>query len=440
MTIPKRIMFACGQLGVMVLVRFFLQWLLDYSAQEPSGLSGAENGAGAAASGATVVLFNLATVGTLLLAARLFDGITDPIAGVLSDRWVRSGRERRTLLWFALLLPPVGLALSFYAGHDLAAASRWMLLTSGMVVFFLGYTFYAIPYWSLIDDYSGDDVGERRILSNLLGLGLLLATAVVAVVSPFVIEALGYRHAALVFAACALLLMALPHFAQPKRAQAPAERPLRAKQTGIYRDVVSAFRHRRFVAVLVLYAGSQMSFTVMTGAVPFIVQRLLCEGREHVSSIMAPFLGTAIPFFVFAPAISRRLGWEKACAVASILLGIVYGGTAALGEGVLGMTPLVTAMALFACGGPMAAVLLGLEGEAITDCAREREGEEVTSLYFGVFNFVVKAMNGLAIFLTSLFVSWEAYRGTGLLAGGLLFVGVMGYYAIRGVPRGSGPS
>jgi VIT1/CCC1 family predicted Fe2+/Mn2+ transporter len=63
----------------------------------------------------------------------------------------------------------------------------------------------------------------------------------------------------------------------------------------------------------------------------------------------------------------------------------------------------------------------------------------VTSLYFGVFNFMVKGLNGLATFLTGLLVSLAnntslgtmAIRTMGVVAGALLVAGVVGYVAAR---------
>ncbi|MEZ5325958.1 MAG: hypothetical protein R3F19_12965 [Verrucomicrobiales bacterium] len=59
----------------------------------------------------------------------------------MSDVWIRSGKERRTLLWFAFLLPSIGLILTFLPNHDMTQVVRWSLLGSGMFLFFVGYTF-----------------------------------------------------------------------------------------------------------------------------------------------------------------------------------------------------------------------------------------------------------------------------------------------------------
>ena len=114
---------------------------------------------------------------------------------------------------------------------------------------------------------------------------------------------------------------------------------------------------------------------------------------------MGPFLGVAILCFAVTPWFSRKFGWQQAIAIASIALGVVYCLTGALGQ--------TLSFAHDNRHGdirvrwPHGGGLLGLEGEAITACAEERGGDSV-SIYFGVYNFVVKAMNGVATMVIGL--------------------------------------
>jgi hypothetical protein len=141
-----------------------------------------------------------------------------------------------------------------------------------------------------------------------------------------------------------------------------------------------------------------------------------------------------------APKLSQLWGWETAIALASVALGVVYAFVGGLGDAWIG-TPMITAMVIFALGGPMVAILLGLEGEAITACAEERGGDSI-SIYFGVYNFLVKAMNGLAIMIAGIlaerirldegtFTGVDAVRAMGFVAGGCLFLGVVLYLMAR---------
>lgn len=425
MTISKRLLFFAGQVGVMILARFFFQWILKYVDQKDA--------AGSA-------LFVAATVGAVFLVARVVDGVLDPIVGSLSDQWVARGRERRKLLVYSFVLAPLGLVLAFAPNGDQGHALRWALLVAGFVVFFFGYTAYAIPYWSLVDDYGGEDDRERSILSNLLGAGILLSVAVVSVATPGLIGAFGYGKSALFLAGPAALLMVLPFFAQPKKGAA-TKAGTTHEAMGL-KAMLGALKHRRFLAVLLLFSGSQMALTIISAAAPFVCERLLGGTDADVSKLMTPFLGTAIPCFALVPTFARRLGWERAMMVASVGLALVYLGVAFLGTAIVG-TPMTTAMVLFGFGGPMVAVLLGLEGEAIANCARETEGTK-TSLYFGMFNLGVKGLNGVATFLTSLLVTLStdrpdlaviATRAMGVLAAALLFAGCGLYFGLRKKPH-----
>ncbi|MEZ5330447.1 MAG: MFS transporter [Verrucomicrobiales bacterium] len=430
MSIFQYIFFICGQIGMMMLNRFFLQWIVVYAATQVKGEA----------------LFSATTVGALLLGFRIFDGITDPLAGRLSDVWIRSGKERRTLLWFAFLLPSIGLILTFLPNHDMTQVVRWSLLGSGMFLFFVGYTFFAIPYWSLIGDYSPGNEPRRRVLSNLLGSGLLMATAIGFVVSPYLVDHFGYTTAAVVLSLIAAAMMALPYFAAPSDRFKPtvghptADGTEAADALTLADSLRLAMKHRRFLGLIALFSGSQMSFTIMTTAAPFIAIHLLNGSAGDVAKLLGPLLLVSFPCFLLVPRLSAKLGWERGMVIASIALAVVYSSTAALGISLIG-SPMLTAGLLFALGGPMVATLLGLEPEGVVACANERGGEHIIGIYMGIFNFVVKILNGLAIFIAAALVGYSetsgvaAIRAMSLVAGGCLILGVVCYSFLR--PRES---
>ena len=441
MNARRKIFFLAGQLGLMIMVRFFFQWIIKYSTTvAPDDLAETGNVTVEAANSSGMIgtaLFSATAVGGLFFAFRVFDGVTDPIAGGISDWWARKGRERRRLLWYSFFLPPLGLALCFAPNHAMDPSTRWAFLVCGMFVFFVGYTLYCIPYWSLVSDYSEGKEENKRSMSTLLGAGVLLATAVGFVISPMVIDAYGYSKSSIIFAAVSIGMLILPYYAKPA-GEPPV--PSTEEPIPVLQAVKQAFAHRKFAGLVFLLAGSQMSLTIMTGAAPFIAIDLLNGSEKDVALLMGPFLGVAIPCFLFTPWISRKLGWEKALVFASLGLGAVYCTTGGLGAALIG-SPLTTAMVLFCLGGPMVAVLLGLEGEGITICAEERGGESV-SIYWGVFNFVVKALNGIALWICGILATrvamtegvltgTAAIRGMSFIAGGFLALGVIVYYVLK---------
>ena len=485
MNLWRKLAFLSGQVGIMMLARYFFQWIVRFTstpvaapvAASSEGTSGGSVAAaplldveqsalldpiarlcgGGTESGAILTaLFPIALFSTVLLLFRLFDGVTDPLAGGLSDWWVRRGRERRSLLWFSFWIAPIGLVLCFSPNGEMAPVLRWGLMGSGLVVFFVGYTLYCIPYWSLLSDYSRGDEGEQRVLSTLLGVGILLATGLGFILSPLLIEALGYQQSALAFALLALPLLALPYFAAPPSpteghtfevADVDAQEP---PEVGL-RSLLAPLKNLRFLGLIALFCGSQMSLTMMTSAAPFIAEGLLGATKGDVALLMGPFLGSALLCFPLAPWVSRRFGWERALLGAAGGLAIAYLLISGLGAALFG-TPLQTAMVMFTLAGPFVAILLALEGEAISDCAAADDPSRV-STYWGVFNLLVKTMNGVALWVGGLIVAricpglpdfwgaeligeerWTgaaAIRTMSLSAGLFLFLGALAYLLIR---------
>ena len=83
-----------------------------------------------------------AAVGVVLLAARLFDVLTDPLAGWLSDRWPDAAWRRRGPMLIGAPLLLIGIEQLFRPGAE-AGAAHLLLWT---VVAYLGWTLISIPY------------------------------------------------------------------------------------------------------------------------------------------------------------------------------------------------------------------------------------------------------------------------------------------------------
>ncbi len=408
----RLLLFMLGQFGIMLLTRYLFQWLLKFS--DTPAVDG--------------TLFAAATVGAIFLGFRIFDGVTDPMAGALADWWVSVGRARQKLLLLAAPIAPIGLVLSFSPTAAMSEATRSAVLIGGLFVFFVGYTIYAIPYWTLVEDYGKHAEGGQRELSNMLGLGLILATIAGFVVTPIVIDKLGYRDAAAVVAILSFCCMLAPYFAAPEVAStAPPAVRLTLSQT--FSTFLGALKNRRFLALMALLAGSQMSFTVLTASAPFIATDLLGGTDKDVAFLLGPLILTAVPMFYFAPKVSRALGWYRALMYTSLLLGVLYCACSVVGTSII-YSPMVTAALLFSSAGPMIAILLALDAEAITGCVEPHEKSAI-GMYFGAYNLVIKTLNGVAIALTGILVGlskgeWGsgAIRFAVIVAGLLLFLGV----------------
>ena len=101
----------------------------------------------------------MAAVSTLLLFSRMFDGVTDPLVGFLSDRtrspigkrkpWIIAGSVVIMIAASQLFMPPATAGFGFFM--------TWMLLIT------LGWTISEVPYGAWIPEITGDYNERTRI-------------------------------------------------------------------------------------------------------------------------------------------------------------------------------------------------------------------------------------------------------------------------------------
>ncbi len=123
----------------------------------------------------------LSLVGTLLLVARLWDVVTDPLVGILCDR--PAGRFGRRKLWILAGLPlaMLGTAFLFMPGDGVGAG----YLLGWTMLLYLGATMIQIPYQAWGAELSGDYHQRTRISGwreAAAVFGTLLAAALPAAI------------------------------------------------------------------------------------------------------------------------------------------------------------------------------------------------------------------------------------------------------------------
>jgi len=135
---------------------------------------------------------DISTIGILLMAVRIFDGVTDPIIGFLSDRTPGPFGRRKPYIGIGAL----GLALSIlflFRPIDLSGSSLTFYFGFWLFTLFFFWTLITIPYEALGPELT-TDYHERTSLfafrDGFLILGTLLAAACPVLIDA-VLEALG---------------------------------------------------------------------------------------------------------------------------------------------------------------------------------------------------------------------------------------------------------
>jgi GPH family glycoside/pentoside/hexuronide:cation symporter len=265
-----------------------------------------------------VVGIDIAALGYILSSVRIFDAVTDPPMGYISDRTVsRFGRRRPyiavgavfvALFIYLLFNPPEG-SPSF--------ETAWF----GICIYalFLFWTVVTVPYESLGPEITLD-YNERNTLFALRD-GLLIAGTLAAAVSPAVVQAAfglapdpaGERTK---FFWIAVLYAPLVIGSAWWCALAIRERPSRERPVaGIWSGLRLVFRNRPFMILIAAYTISAIGNNLPATLILFNVQYVL--ESPYADAFLMLYFVTGIVFLPGWVALARHRQEAPGCVVPS---------------------------------------------------------------------------------------------------------------------------
>jgi Na+/melibiose symporter-like transporter len=321
----------------------------------------------------------LATLGTLLLATRLFDALIDPLLGRACDRLFR--RSARAVLQAALLaclLMGAGFAALFFPpvreeGALLAWSASWLVLT------YASYSAVMLAHQSWGALLAGDALQQGRLVAWREGLGLV--GVLLASVLPLW---WGLSGTVLLFWLALLVAWWSWRYAPRPTAAAHASLPLAGVWLPWQRP---AFR--RLLAVFVL--NGVASAVPATLVLFFVQDRLQAPPSLEPLFLGGYFLSAALSMPLWLRAV-RRFGLAH-CWLGGMLLAVaVFGWAGTLGAGDARPFLLICLLSGAALGADLvmpAAMLAGL-------IARSGDLGQVQGAYYGWWNFATKANLALA--------------------------------------------
>lgn len=251
-------------------------------------------------------IFGLAAawVGTMMMVARLWDAVSDPLMGVIADRTnTRWGRYRPYLLWMAVPYGVIG--FSIFANPTLDDAGKKIYAAVTYVAMMTAYTAINIPYSALMGVMSRSS-SERTTLSTFRFLGAFGGALVISVsvlplknwlggVDPSLTgealraaEAHGFQLTMAMFAILSILCF-LVTFATTRERINP---PQRGESFSIRRDMSLLLRNRPWI---VLFAAAILTLTnvaVRNGAIIYYFKYYV--GSEAQATMFFLTGGTAM--------------------------------------------------------------------------------------------------------------------------------------------------
>ncbi len=243
---------------------------------------------------AITVGINAYLIGVIMLVARLWDAITDPLMGYISDRTQSRFGKRRIYLIFASPFILISMYFLFfpYAFSDVNLRVIAVLLS--YLVFTTVQTSVMIPYYSLSSEISSDY--QERASYNSYRLGFSIFSSILCVAVPGMIvgmfddKAVGYQVMSLSFGLIfALSVLFTGLFAREEIKTEKIESKLSIK------EMTKPLSLKPFRQYLGMFLVLQMSMAVMSGLFFFyidffITKDVTASGESSMVGLIAAAL------------------------------------------------------------------------------------------------------------------------------------------------------
>jgi Na+/melibiose symporter-like transporter len=267
---------------------------------------------------------SLAFVGLVLVFARLFDGITDPIVGFISDR-IRTpwGRRKPFVLLgmpiyifgiCMLFIPPVTFSEINVMGLSFNSGYPWMLVM--LVIVYIGATIKDVPYSAWGAELS-PDYNERTLVTSWRE-SFSVTGALIGAFTPAIIFFFGYtRPADAVFFLSIAIAVVMPVLVLNTVISVPEFKIVEASKDKIsLKDSLkyvwrNAPYRRLVIAFLFSTIGAAMTNTLSF----FFVKHVLLAG-DLFGFYLAPYFVSQLVAIPLWFKLSRRIGKHRATMVA----------------------------------------------------------------------------------------------------------------------------
>jgi oligogalacturonide transporter len=356
-----------------------------------------------------VVLLTPALAGTVILISKVWDAITDPIMGVISDRTrTRFGRRRPYFLAGIVLI-----FLSFFAMWYPIDFSkelhRFIYVLVAYVFFSSVITMVMIPYNALVPELT-PDYNERTSLTSFRIFFSGFSSLVCAVVPWEIVKAFkpNVGTGFIVMAVAFGLFFALPFIATFLTTRERPEFQQDAVPFSFKRTFIEPFKTPTFVSVLLMYLFAFVAMDMVMSVIIYFMTYYLGKQdlTNYVLGVLLVVQLAVIPLYYL---LSKRVG-KKAAYMGAVIIW-VCSMTLSFAIGPDSASWLIYLFgALVGAGTGGVVIMIYSIFPDIPDVDELYSGTRREGLYSGMFTFMRKLSSATGLFIISAVIGWAGYR------------------------------
>ena len=361
-----------------------------------------------------VLLIAPAVMGIIFSISRIWDAISDPIAGYLSDRTTFKFGRRRT--WMLLSFVPIsfGFLAVFSPPESMQGQSLDLWMMIAILSFYSAITLFNVPHMALGAELS-EDYHERTRLFGVRHIGFTFGSILSLVSMSLLISEENsptgdVRELASNLAFFAVAVMSLMIFFSVSRLKEDPK-----FQNRVNKNPFKAFRdvwvnpHAK-ILIIVLFIENLGGAVI--GVLTLYVTQYIVEAPAWAPIIIfAYMLPSALSVPLWIP-LSRRFGKIRLWVFSLALTGISFGGIFII-PFLDSVTDRLIVMFLGAILGGMASGCGGAIGPSVKgdviDYDEYLTGERKEGSYFAALNFVYKSATGIMLLVTGFVLQFSGF-------------------------------
>ena len=336
-----------------------------------------------------------ATLGTIIGISRLWDAVSDPLAGYLSDRTnTRLGRRRPWLL--ASILPIVGAFLMMWSPPtDLSPTALTIWMGIGVLGFYSAMTLFVVPHQSLGAEFT-ENYHDRSRVFGLRHIGWTAGSLLALPAMYLLIASPDARQTALWVAIVATSATAILIAGAGATLR---ERPEFLGRGGRnpWKSFADVLRNPHARLLLIVFLIENIGAATI-GILTYYVATYIVETPDLTPVYIALYMIASIGSVPLWLPLSRRFGKKPLWIFSMLLTMVAFGAMWFLESGSWLLISVLAVLGGIAAGcgatvGPSVQADVIDYDELVTH--ERKEGS-----YFAAWNFVFKAASGITIFLT----------------------------------------
>lgn len=234
-----------------------------------------------------VFIIPAATAATLFLVSRIWDGVNDPIVGMVADRTkTRWGKFRPYILWLCVPFAVVGVLTFTVPNFEMKGKIIWAYITFNLIMML--YTAINIPYTALLGVISADSKERTTVSSVKFLFAYAAGTIVSATLLPMVglfgkgNEARGWQLSFVVYGIAAVVFFLITFAGTRERVQPP-----KTQKSSVKKDIFELITNGPWL-ILLAATITFILFVAVRGSVTVHYFKYVIGSKE----LTLPFMGT----------------------------------------------------------------------------------------------------------------------------------------------------